>query len=313
MALEKERDMSRMPRGIDLDRQGVYHVRGQVCGRQGFYPLQEKENAQELTRLIRHYVGLYFCEAAALEIMGSHYHLPLVFDALHEVSRQQLRRLAERFYPGTYRPYLRWRDREWRRFHHRLFNISELMRNVQQEFTRWYNRRNKRKGPFWAGRFRSTDTRNLAETVLYVELNAVRAHLVKRPEDWRFSSAWMRKHRQDRWLMPLEELFDTRDRALAERTYWVRLNDRGTLPSKEEDTRISVAAEVAGVNFARGCYLSRLDAFSRGRMVDNYEAILMRIQEYREAGIYRRRRYPIPVGVGDLYSLREARSTYLRI
>ena len=48
-------------------------------------------------------------------------------------------------------------------------------------------------------------------------------------------------------------------------------------------------------------------------MVGSYDTIVTRIRRLQEAGIYRRRRYPIPLGVGDLYAVREARSTYLRI
>ena len=304
-----------MPRGIELDRDGAYHLRGRVAGRLGAYPLQEKENAEELLRVIRRYVGLYFCEAAALEIMGSHYHLPVRFQAWRELGGPELLRLAERFYPGAYRPYLLWGKKEWRRFNRRVFNVSEMMRNIQQTFARWFNRRHRRQGPFWAGRFQSGDSRDLAETVFYVELNAVRAGLVKFPEQWPYSSSWMRSHGQGDWLMPLQALLQTGDRASAEKVYWVKLYWRGTRPSKESDAMIPVEAaeRMEREKFGRGCYLNRIDAFSRGGVIGSRETVQKMLEKWRQAGIYRRRKHPVPVGVGDLYALRESRSSYLRL
>jgi len=37
------------------------------------------------------------------------------------------------------------------------------------------------------------------------------------------------------------------------------------------------------------------------------------LKSYRERGIYRHRQHPLPVGVGDLYALREVRSSYFRV
>jgi len=307
--------MPRMPRGIELDKQGVYHLRAQVAGPKGYYPLQEEENARQLTLIIRHYVGLYFCEAAGFEIMGSHYHLPSRFEPYRELTAQELLELAKRFYPGRYRPYLRWNKKEWRVFNRRVFHVSELMRNIGQAFTRWYNRRYGRKGSFWADRFRSSETDDLEGTVQYVELNAVRAGLVSRPEQWRYGSAWMRKHGQDGWLMPLEELLQTEDRSKAEGLYWTGLYWCGTRPSKETDALIPVelALEMERKHFPRGCFLNRYEALSRGQAIGTRESIQGRIQACRERGTYQRRAHPIPVGVGDLYALRPQRKSYLRI
>jgi hypothetical protein len=77
-----------------------------------------------------------------------------------------------------------WTEEEWERFRQRLFDVSELMRNIQSSFARWYNRSYDRRGRFWADRFKSvfleTETAVL-DCMLYVELNPVRAGLVERP------------------------------------------------------------------------------------------------------------------------------------
>jgi putative transposase len=307
--------MPRMPRGIELDQDGQYHLRAQAAGPKGYYPLQEKENAEQLIAFIRQFTGLYFCVVAALEVLGSHYHLCCRFLAFRKLSQDELQGLAERFYPGPYCPYLTWGPAEWARFNRRLFNVSELMRNIQQAFTRWFNQRHHRKGPFWAGRFASTESDSLLETVYYVELNAVRAALVRLPEQWRYSSVWMRKNHQDGWLLPLVTLLETADPEEAEGLYWASLYWTGTEPSKETDALIpaAVAEQMEQRQLARGCYLKRQDAFSRGRKIGSREAILASLQRCRDKGIYRRRRHPIPCRVGGLFALRESRRSYVRL
>ena len=181
-AFRKRNARCRVPRGIELDQEGLYHLRAQAAGPKGYYPLQQPENAEQLLSIIRHFTSLYFCLVAAVEVLGSHYHLSCRFLAFRELSRVELAGLAQRFYPGSYRPYLTWRPAEWRRFNRRLFDVSELMRNIQQEFARWFNQRHHRKGSFWASRFQSTESDDLRETAYYIELNAVRAHLAQLPE-----------------------------------------------------------------------------------------------------------------------------------
>jgi putative transposase len=310
-----EGSMPRMPRGIEIDEEGQYHLRGQVAGPRGYYPLQEKDNAEQLIAIIQRFTGLYFCVVAALEVLGSHYHLCCRFPAFRELSREELQKLAELFYSGTYRPYRSWGKAEWARFNRRLFTVSELMRNIQQAFARWFNQRHHRKGSFWAGRFQSTDSDDLLETVYYVELNAVRAHLARLPEEWPYSSLWMRKHRQDDWLMPLVTLLDSSDPEQAERRYWASLYWKGTWPSKETDGLIPVelAEQMEKEQFPRACYLERRESFSRGLKIGSREAIAARLKSCRDQGIYRRRQHPIPCGVGRLFALRDSRRTYFRL
>jgi len=72
--------------------------------------------------------------------------------------------------------------------------------------------RRKRSGHFWQGRFGSVvmDEEHLAAAVRYVSLNPVRARLVARPQDWRWSS--VRAHLSGRddgltTLAPVSERF----------------------------------------------------------------------------------------------------------
>lgn len=308
--------MPRLPRQIQTDAEGQYHLRGQAAGRIGSYPFHHRENADQLLAIIRHFTALFFCQVVSLSILGNHYHLVCVFEAYRQLTREQLWEIAQRFYPDPrYQPYLKWSDADWERFNRRLFHVSELMRNVQSGYARWYNRRHQRKGRFWADRFQSTVSDDLPESAFYVELNPVRARLVERPEDWCYSSVWFRQQGQDDWLMRLTEWMGDPDPQRAEKLFWTRLYWRGTQPSKEGEARIPVEWAIAmqEENFPRGCYLERIPAFSRGRVVGSRETVGRALQDCRERGIYRRRKNPIPLGVGDLYALREQRTNYVEI
>ncbi len=69
--------------------------------------------------------------------------------------------------------------------------ISEYMRKILDSYTRYFNKKIGRKGPLWEGRikkvFVESDTQ-LLHLTRYVHLNPVSAGLVKKPEDWEYSS-----------------------------------------------------------------------------------------------------------------------------
>jgi putative transposase len=72
----------------------------------------------------------------------------------------------------------------------RIGDLSVFMKELKQAFTRWYNTRHQRYGTLWAERFRSTVVEGVPGVVLvvaaYLDLNSVRAGLVKDPKDYRF-------------------------------------------------------------------------------------------------------------------------------
>jgi putative transposase len=251
------------------------------------------------------------------ELMGNHVHLGARFEAYRRLSQGELEAQAARLYTGRYRPHVRWRERDWERFNRRLFHVSELMRNILMAFGRYYNRRHGRRGPVWAGRYRSTESDHMRETVYYVELNAVRARLV-RPEEWADGSCRMRQEGRDQWLMPLEELMGTTTRAAAERLYWTQLYWRGTQPSKPGDGVIPVALaeqmqeQMQAAGLPRGCYLERQAAWSRGMVVGSRELVARRLEQYQQKyAVWCGRSEPVALGWGDLYTLRPQRATAL--
>ena len=73
----------------------------------------------------------------------------------------------------------------------RLWDVSAFMKIVKQRFTQWFNKNSKRRGTLWEDRFRSVLVESgdaLATMAAYIDLNPVRAGMVKDPADHRWSS-----------------------------------------------------------------------------------------------------------------------------
>jgi len=69
--------------------------------------------------------------------------------------------------------------------------ISKFMNNSLNSYTRYFNKRHNRLGPLWVGRFKrvliETDEQ-LHHVSRYIHLNPTTANLIKKPEDWPYSS-----------------------------------------------------------------------------------------------------------------------------
>jgi putative transposase len=69
--------------------------------------------------------------------------------------------------------------------------LRRALAPVHRRYAGYIHSRQKRTGHFWQGRFGAVamDERHLAAALRYVALNPVRARLVERARDWRWSSA----------------------------------------------------------------------------------------------------------------------------
>ena len=190
--------MARMPRFLIPHQQTVYHVisRSALDG----YPLGEQEKSLLLT-IIQQLSALYFCEVLGFCLMGNHFHLLVTMRPEEEVSDDEVRESFQRRYGDEYSlmtgqiPFYR---QKWT-------SLSEYVKEIKQGFTRAYNKKRGRKGTFWAERFKSVIVEKgetLINCLAYIDLNPVRARLVDRPEDYRWSSlGWrFRAGRRDTFL-----------------------------------------------------------------------------------------------------------------
>ena len=306
--------MARMARIKAEDQAAAYHLYGRIAGVEGDYSLAKPLCRKKLIELIKHYSEAYCSQVAALCVMGSHYHMVVQFETPRVLNRQELWRRALVLYPNSKEELIHWPREKWERLQERLFDVSEFMRNIHSAFGRWYNKTYRRHGRFWADRFKSTLLENnqaLLDCMLYVELNAVRAGLVERPEQWKGGSLYLREIGQDQWLMPLTALFDkTAKRALTE--YRCFIYYRGQVPTKAGQAAIPqrIVQEEAARGFeASGVYTKRLRYFVDGLVIGSEDFVRQHIQQLRKVGTYTKRKHPIAHLDGLHLSLREQRST----
>ena len=305
--------MARLPRIKVKQTCAWYHLYARVAGPLGSFPLQHPAAHRKLIEIIRFYLSGYCCQLAAFCVMGNHYHLVVHFEAFRPLSRSTLAAKAHHFYSQTQQP-ATWKKAQWERFNHRLFDVSELMRNIQMAYARWYNRRFDRRGTFRESRFKSTlltDMEAVQECLLCVDLNAIRAGLVERPEEWTGSSAYFRDLEKDLWLVSMSQIFPEVPRTQAYQKYRAKLIYRGALPNKPGAKAIAeqvIREEEQGGFHTRGLYRKRLRYFTDGLVVGSEECVRGWINQLKRRGRYLRRRHPIPQMNGLLVSLREQRA-----
>ena len=104
-------------------------------------------------------------------------------------------------------------------------NLSEAIRRVENPFVRWFNRRQRRDGPLFRGRFtsRRVDSDRYYDNVRsYIDYNPVEAGVVKVPADYPYGSAFLyRRGSIPRWLHEPPRGFSSCSPPLNEHATWV--------------------------------------------------------------------------------------------
>jgi REP element-mobilizing transposase RayT len=181
-----------------------YHCLSRVVDRRFIFGNEEREFIVALMRKLDAFLGV---RVVTYAVMSNHFHL-----LVEEPDREQLppldrdtllRRLGflyDRFTVEAVREELDratatgngvWEAQILARYERRMGDVSIFMKELKQRFTQWYNRRMGRKGTLWEERFKSVIVESgvAARTMAaYIDLNPVRAGMVKDPADYRWSS-----------------------------------------------------------------------------------------------------------------------------
>ncbi len=178
--------MPRIARLVVKGEKTVYHVMSRTA--LPGYVLEDVEK-DFLMRHIRWLGKVYFTEVLGFCIMGNHFHLLARMEPGSGKSIEEIRRRFENYYGDDGKrelteelvPILR---EKWG-------SLSEFVKEIKQGFSRFYNKRHGRKGFFWSERFKSVIVDNgetLINCLAYIDLNPVRAGIVKKPEEYRWCS-----------------------------------------------------------------------------------------------------------------------------
>ena len=186
-----------------------YHVISRVVDRRFAFGAEEKEKFRALMRLQEKFTG---CRVVSYCLMCNHFHLLLEVPPMADTGVSEevlLKRLgaiySEAFVAGVAKELADARTAVYvsetgldealaaihKRFTYRMQNLGEFMKGLLQRFTQWFNRAHSRSGRLWEDRFKSVivEDGEAAKTIsAYIDLNPVRAGMVKDPADYRWSS-----------------------------------------------------------------------------------------------------------------------------
>ncbi|MCX8072020.1 MAG: transposase [Candidatus Binatia bacterium] len=202
---------------VDVTVTPYYHVisrcvrRAHLCGRD-FHTGKNFDHRKEwLVERIRTLAGIFAVKVFAYAVMSNHYHLVIALEPArarewsdHEVVArwgQLFKRSSDRLLQIPVNMRQRFVDR-WRE---RLADLSWFMRCLNESIARRANREDGCTGRFWEGRFKSQallDEGAVVTCMCYVDLNEVRAGIVGKLRDSRFSSIGerLRNRPQSTWL-----------------------------------------------------------------------------------------------------------------
>jgi len=182
----------------------IYHCVSRIVNRDFVLGREEKEHFVKLMRGYEHFSQvrvLTFC------VMTNHFHILVETpsppeDGGRSWSDQRLLDHLAKLYSAPQLAKIRWELEHFRsqknhpaaealrqKFFDRMWNLSAFMKVLKQRFTQWFNRKHERRGYLWEERFKSilVEDGHAARTVAaYIDLNPVRAGIVKNPEDYRW-------------------------------------------------------------------------------------------------------------------------------
>jgi putative transposase len=206
--------MARTKRLKLKDEEGFFHIMSRTVGQEFYLGDVEKE---KLFNIIKYYSGFYFVKTIGLTIMSNHFHLLIKSEPESYYSddqvKQRIKKYLDKDKDKKKKKKKKKKDKEaekegeeveegkgeeeeeisylkLQRIKKQMADISEYVRAIKLTFSRWYNKMNNRTGYFWGDRFKSVLVEKgeaLINCLAYIDLNPVRAGIVTRPEDYRWS------------------------------------------------------------------------------------------------------------------------------
>jgi putative transposase len=184
------------------DKPAIYHCLSRVVDRRFVLGDVEREQFRKFMRMQENFSG---CRVLAYCLMSNHFHLLLEVPPMPEGGLSDellLSRMAAIYsaaFVATVAEELRQSrqagNTDWVEIHgrysYRMHNLSEFMKTLLQRFTCWFNRIHQRSGTLWEQRYKSVIVESgiAARTIAaYIDLNPVRAGMVKDPAAYRWSS-----------------------------------------------------------------------------------------------------------------------------
>jgi REP element-mobilizing transposase RayT len=197
-----------IPPRLESPKPVIYHCISRAVNREFVFGDLEREQQRMFMRMYENFSG---CRVLAYCFMSNHFHILLevtpmaacglsddeLLKRLHAIHHEaqveevavELEEARKKIRAGMAEISLAERIHE--RFTYRMHDLSEFMKGFMQRYTQWHNRIHQRTGRLWEHRFKSViveDGVACKTMAAYIDLNPVRAGMVKDPADYRWSS-----------------------------------------------------------------------------------------------------------------------------
>jgi REP element-mobilizing transposase RayT len=185
----------------------AYHLMSRTAGGEHLFGDVEKEAFVRVMRRLERFAGV---EVLTYAVMSNHFHLLARVPDREKFLRrfegegceEKLLEHLTLLYSEAYVAGLRHELADLRsrgmskpaeelmdRFRKRFCDVTLFMKELKERFSRWFNKHHGRRGTLWMDRYKSVlvqDGDALRTMAAYIDLNPVRAGLVKDPKDYRW-------------------------------------------------------------------------------------------------------------------------------
>ncbi len=256
-----------------------------------------------LLKLIKKLSAIYFTEVIGFCLMGNHFHLLVRMHLGDEYSDEEIKKRFKLLYGDEKKHNLG--DEQIPSLREKWADLSEYIKDIKQSFSRFYNRLHNRKGFFWSDRFKSVIVDNgetLINCLAYIDLNPVRAGIVEKPEDYRWSSLGyhVQTNNKDNFLsldLGLREFGATESERLS--IYRSFVYGKGELISNQtEEKELFVIGAIEKFK-----YKSRY--FTDSGIIGTKEFVAVNYQKFKTLFSSKHEKRPKTIqGMGGIYSLK---------
>jgi len=294
------------------DEKSVYHVISRTA-LDGFpFGAVEKE---KFVTILKHFAGIYFTEILGYAVLSNHVHILVKMLPERNFSDDEI----EKRYKAYYGDDLMFPVGRIDHFRRKWASLSEFVKEVKQTFSRYYNKAKGRRGTLWGERFKSVivekgDT--LIHCLAYIDLNAVRAGIVKRPEEYRWCSLGYHSQNRNKDGFLSTDFgiveFSDADEKERFRRYRRYVYEAGALVRSDGKSSWVIGKDIVNIESEKNFEITRSDRFmNRTRyftdsgIIGTQAFVAENYQRFKHMFQSRHEKTPRPIkGLDGLYSLK---------
>jgi putative transposase len=192
---------------VSAEEGASYHIMSRTAGGERLLGDTEKEALRRLMWRLARFAGV---EIHTYAVMDNHFHIlarvpahdPFVAQFVGPGGEARLLEHLRLLYSRAYIAALRAELADLRQhgmpeeaealiagYLRRMCNLPVFVKELKERFSRWYNKHRSRRGTLWMERFKSVlveDGEALRTMAAYIDLNPLRAGMVKDPKDYRW-------------------------------------------------------------------------------------------------------------------------------